>query len=415
MRKTKFKFVYSIILISLLSLFLVGCGSEEDQIVFWNFFTGPDGDNMSVLVDGFNDTDPEFKVKNITMDAGDLYEKIPTVVNSGEGIPDLTIVDIARVPTFQDQGLLEELDPLIESKEGLSGDNYKTSVWETGEFDNKQYAIPLDMGVIQLVYNKELLEKYAPNVLDDNVLTIDEIKEIIPKAKKDGVVTIPVAFFSYEQALSLTLQQGAEIFLDETTPNIDSKEFQHAIQTLKDIVDAGGASDDGEDNLQLFQSGEAIFLPDGVWDANALNSIDDLEWGVANTIAYNSNEFYNYSNSNQFVMLKNEERTEEKEEVIADFLDYVRENALEWARSGQVPASSAADDIEEYKNMKQYFHVSTEEQEQALKFRSYTYGGYADDAITQVLNDMLYEKISIEEGLKQAQKQTEDNIDQRLK
>ena len=40
------------------------------------------------------------------------------------------------------------------------------------------------MGVTGLVYNKDLVDKYAPGVLDDNVVTIDEIMEIIPKAKR---------------------------------------------------------------------------------------------------------------------------------------------------------------------------------------------------------------------------------------
>lgn len=415
MLRNKIKCLHGILLIVVLTASLLGCSSNaENEIIFWNFFTGPDGENMNNLVNGFNDTNPKYKVKNITMEAGDLYTKIPTVVNSGKGVPDLTVVDIARIPMFYNQGLLKDFNMLIKENSNLNSENYNKLAWDAGQFDNTQYAIPLDIGAICLVYNKELLKKYAPNVLDDNVLTIEEIMEIIPRAKKDGIVTLPVSFFSYEQALSLTLQQGAEIFIDENTPNIDSKEFKKAIQTLKQIVDAGGASDDGDDNLQLFQSGKAIFLADGVWDANALNSIDELDWGVANTIAYSPDNYYNFANSNQFVMLKNDKRTEDKEKVIADFLDYVRENALEWAKSGQIPASNAADDSQEYKEMKQYFLISTKEQEEALRFHSYKFGGYADDAITKVINDMLYGKISIEDGLKQAQKQTEDNINQVL-
>lgn len=83
--------------------------------------------------------------------------------------------------------------------------------------------------------NEDLVAKYAPNVLDDNRITIDEIKEIIPKASADGIVTIPVSFFGYEQALAMARSEGAELFTDETTPNINSPEFTKAVQTLKDI------------------------------------------------------------------------------------------------------------------------------------------------------------------------------------
>ncbi len=74
-------------------------GTSENEIEFWNFFTGPDGENMKAMVDGFNATDPAYRIKNVTMASGDLYTKIPTVVNSGKGIPDLTIVDVAGSST----------------------------------------------------------------------------------------------------------------------------------------------------------------------------------------------------------------------------------------------------------------------------------------------------------------------------
>ncbi len=388
--------------------------AEGEEIEFWNFFTGPDGENMQALIDGFNATDPAYKVKNVTMASGDLYTKIPTVVNSGKGIPDLTMVDVARIPMFQAQGLLEPMTTLLEGQPEIKKENYNETVWNTGTFDGEQYSVPLDMGVIGVAYNKDLVEKYAPGVLDDNLITIDEIKEIIPKASEDGIVTIPVSFFGYEQALSLAKQEGAELFTDETTPNINSPEFTKAMETLKEIVDLGGCSDEGEDNLQLFMAGEAIFCPDGVWDANALNAIDGLNWGITNSIVYNTDTFYNFSNSNQFVLLKNEERSDEKEAVIGEFLEYVRENTLEWARSGQVPASNAANEEAEYADMNQHFFVSTPEESASIQFKNYKYTGYADDAINAVFGDILFGNIDLEEGLAQAQKQAEDNIAQNL-
>ena len=387
-------------------------GTSENEIEFWNFFTGPDGDNMKAMVEGFNATNPKYRIKNVTMASGDLYTKIPTVVNSGKGIPDLTIVDVARIPMFYAQGLLESMKPVLDAAPEIKKENYKAAVWDTGTFDGEQYAVPLDMGVIGVAYNKDLVEQYAPGVLDDNLITIDEIKEIIPKAAEDGIVTIPVSFFGYEQALSLAKQEGAELFKDETTPNINGPEFTKAMQTLKEIVDLGGCSDEGEDNLQLFMAGEAIFCPDGVWDANALNAIEGLNWGITNSICYNTDTFYNFANSNQFVMLKNDARSDEKEKTIAEFLEYVRQNTLEWAKSGQVPASSAADDEEEYKEMNQHFFVSTPEIEESIQFKNYKYTGYADDAINKVFGDILFGNIDLEEGLNQAQKQVEDNIAQ---
>lgn len=386
--------------------------SGKGTIEFWNFFTGPDGDNMNNLVKAFNATNPAYTINNVTMASGDMYLKIPTVVNSGTGVPDLCIVDVARIPMFQNQGLLDPMDAVLEAKPEIKKENYRDAVWDTGTFDGEQYSVPLDMGVTGLVYNKSLVEKYAPGVLDDNVVTVDEIMKMIPAAKADGIITLPVSFFTYEMALSLAAQEGGYIFKEDgVTPNINSPEIKKAYQTLIDIQKAGGGSEDGDDNLQLFINGMSIFVHTGVWDYNALKQ-SDIDWGMTNTIAYSPDKIVNLANSNQFVMFKSGERTDEKTAVIADFLDFVRENTLEWARSGQVPASRGADSEDEFKNMPAYFYVSSPEIEKSIIFRSYKYGGIADDAVWATHMEAVWGRMPLDEMLDVAQRQTEDNIAQ---
>lgn len=426
MKKRMGKIVSSLLTCTM-ALGLMACGSSDKsgdtsastsssggkKIEFWNFFTGPDGNNMKKLIDDFNKTNPKYKINNITMAAGDMYQKIPTVVNSGKGVPDLCIVDVARVPMFQSQGILEPMDEILTREPEIKRENYREAVWNTGAIDGKQYSVPLDMGVTGLLYNKKLVEKYAPNVLDDNVVTVDEIMDIIPKAKADDIVTLPVSFFTYEMALSLATQKGGSLFNEAgITPNLNSAELKEAYQTLRDIQEAGGGSEDGDDNLQLFINNMSIFCHTGVWDYNSLMQAEDLDWGMTNTIAYSPDKIVNVSNSNQFVLLKSEARTEEKEIVIADFLDFIRENTMEWARSGQVPASNSADGEQEFQHMPGYFFVSSPEEQNSIAFRSFKYGGIVDDAIFASQNDAIYGSMSVDDFLNQAQQQSEDNIAQ---
>jgi multiple sugar transport system substrate-binding protein len=388
-------------------------GGDGTTIEFWNFFTGPDGANMNNLIEAFNATGPAYPVNNVTMAGGDMYTKIPTVVNSGTGVPDLCIVDVARIPMFQAQGLLESMDPILESKGEIKKENYRNAVWETGTIDGVQYSIPLDMGVTGLLYNKDLVAQYAPNVLDDNVVTVDEIMQIIPVASADGIITLPVQFFTYEQALALAAQEGAFPFAEDgVTPTVNSPELVKAYQTLADIQAAGGGAEEGDDVLQLFINGLSIFCHTGVWDYNALVQNPDLDWGMTNTIAYSPDKVVNYSNSNQFVLLKSNERSAEKLAVIADFLDFVRENTLEWARSGQVPASRGADGEAEFQERPAYFYVSAPEIEDTIVFRSYRYGGLVDDAVWSIHSKAIWGEMTPQEVLDQAQKEAEDKIAQ---
>lgn len=85
---------------------LAGCGEgssnsssakDSKEITFWNPFTGADSENIKKMINDYNDTDPEFKVKNVSIKEGDMYKKIPTVVSSGKNIPDLNIVHVERI------------------------------------------------------------------------------------------------------------------------------------------------------------------------------------------------------------------------------------------------------------------------------------------------------------------------------
>lgn len=391
----------------------IALGEDAPTIEFWNFFTGPDGANMNNLIEAFNATNPAYRINNVTMAGGDMYTKIPTVVNSGTGVPDLCIVDVSRIPMFQAQGLLESVEPIMAAKPEIKKENYRDAVWETGTIDGVQYAIPLDMGVTGLLYNKDLVAKYAPNVLDDNVVTVDEIMQIIPAAAKDGIITLPVSFFTYEQALSLAAQEGGYIFAEDgLTPTVNSPEMVKAYQTLVDIQAAGGGAEDGDDVLQLFINNLSIFCHTGVWDYNALVQNPNLNWGMTNTLAYSADKVVNYANSNQFVLLKSEERSAEKLAVIADFLDFVRENTLEWARSGQVPASRGADGEAEFQERPAYFYVSSPEIENTITFRSYRYGGLVDDAVWGIHMKAIWGEMTPQEVLDQAQKEAQDKIAQ---
>ena len=111
-------------------------------------------------------------------------------------------------------------------------------------------------------------------------------------------------------------------------------------------------------------------------------------------------------------MLKDDKRSKEKEKVIADFLNYVRVHSDVWAKSGQVPASNAVDDMDEFKNMKQYLFIESPEEENAIVINTFRYGGYASDAFGVVLNDVLYGNMSIDDALAQVQKEVEDKIAQ---
>jgi len=111
-----------------------------------------------------------------------------------------------------------------------------------------------------------------------------------------------------------------------------------------------------------------------------LNNVKEaeFEWGITNSpqISDNLDQAVNWASSHQFVMFKNEARSEEKTKGVMDFIEWLRTNSLEWARAGQNPATLDILNEEEYNEMPQSLFISTPGQQETLSIFDYKYNGY---------------------------------------
>ncbi|MFP5115605.1 ABC transporter substrate-binding protein [Bacillaceae bacterium C204] len=410
------KVVSMISIILVLLVALSGCSSSsssssptKNEIIYWNPFTGPDGENMKQIVNEYNKTNPKFKVKNVSLEADDMYKKIPTVVNSGKGIPDLTIVHAERIKQFVDNDLLIPFDDKLADYPEIKAENYVPAGWDIGDIHGSRYSVPLDVHSFVMYYNKDLLEKYAPNALDDKVITFDEIREAGEKSKKDKITGIGITW-TRPIFLSIYNQLGGDITSDGEKPTLDTPEAKEALQLLKGLIDSKIANKDGEDPGQLFKSGKAIFYPEGIWMQNSLNESKKINWGLTSFPQISPDKIVNWTSSHQFVMFNDENRSEEKTKGMMDFLDFVRENSLPWAKAGQNPAALATLENPEYKEMPQSFLVEDPEFQKSLKIFDYKYNGFVVEEVDKLVGDAIFGKLDIDKGLKAAQKAVEDKI-----
>ena len=73
---------------------LAGCGgdaketSSDKEILLWSSATGPDGERIKATIDEYNKTNPELKVKFVSMQADTFNTKLTTAGKSGKGVPD---------------------------------------------------------------------------------------------------------------------------------------------------------------------------------------------------------------------------------------------------------------------------------------------------------------------------------------
>lgn len=416
MKFTKKLTIGSMLLISAFTLIACKNGdsaqNESKEIVFWNPNSGADRKIMQEMVNDYNATNPEFKIKNTSFKENDMYAKIPAAVYSGKGVPDLTIVHAERLKRYQESGMLENMDSHLDKFPEIKEENYVPEAWQQGTLDGGQYAVPLDIHNWGTYYNKELVEKYAPHVLDDNIITTAEIEASGELAKKDGIQAIGYGWIK-PNYMGFLKQKGGNLTENGIDPTLDSSESKAAMQVMADHYKAGITSKDGQIVLTQFMSGKMVFMPEGIWMYKDVEQAN-FDWGLTNApqISDDPKNTVNWASSHQFVMFKSESRSDAKEEGIMDFLDWLRVNSDTWGQAGMNPASLKAQEDPEYKKLPQYFFVSTPENQSNLNIFNFKFNGYVSDFVDAHGADVVFGKNSAAEFTKAMQKEVEGKIEQ---
>lgn len=403
----KKKMGVSLILALLAVAVLGGCGNgDKNTITFWTPLTGDDGAYMDQLVKDYNATNPEYKVKHVI--TSDMYTKISTVLNSGKGVPDLSIIHADRVPSFVKQGVLEPMTAVMQAQPELKEDNYLPQAWATGNVEGTQYTVPLDIHSNAMYYNKNLLKKYnVESFLDDDVVTIDEMLSLQGKLD-EGDYVVNDALLGWV-VLAQIQNLGGDIQQDGK-PAVNTEAMKQAFTEIKKIADAGLMTPFGEDGYLMFQAGNVLFSTDGTWSSTAHAAVEGLDFGVTNIYSTSADKYTNRASSHLFSMLKNEKRTDEKEQAIGQFLEFIRQHSIEWAKAGQIVASKQVIESPDYNNYIQSFFTSNEKEIESLYIYTYEYYPYVAEAVDTYAADIVRGNVDIDETLATMQKFVEDKI-----
>lgn len=370
-------------------------------------FTGADGAAFPDIVDAYNATNPDYTVIHRPMEAEDLYLKLQMAESSGEGIPDMAMNHIERVPLYQEQGRILDLTPYLE-KADIRKENYNAKTWEMTDLGGGHYGVPLDVHSYILWVNMDLYEKYGLTDLDDGVLTWDEVAKTAEVLKASGDGVIPIGLSWYRPIfLSSYAQMGGTLSEDGVNPSFNNETAAAVLQQYADMVSAGYTQKDGEDSWKAFLGGNVLYEPEGIWTYNAVRD-SGLNIKAFDFPVFDPSAKGNWTSSHQFTIPVQPQQDEERVMACLTFMKYVEEHAAGWSAAGLVPASKATLEDETFSQMPQYFLASETDE---LKIYNYKYYGYAVDALDKVLADMMFGKISIEDGLRQAEMETKDKIE----
>lgn len=322
---------------------------------FWNGFTGGDGAYMKKLVEQFNKEHENISVTMQVIQWGEYYTKLPAAVNSGKG-PEVAIMHVDSVATNAARKVIQPLDDVAKALE-LSETDFAPIPWKAGIYEDKRFAIPLDVHPLGMFYNKDVMEKAGLDP-DNPPQDMNSYMDALDKLKAKGIAghwASPFAFTGGLSLQSLISQYGGSMFNDDATEAVyNSDEAVKAFTWWQDLIKQGysPAKMAQDADFIALQNGQTAFNWNGIWSINTLKEKTDLQWGVAK-IPNIGGKPAAWAGSHQFVLPTQKNEDANKAQASRVFLNWISQQSIEWAAGGQVPARNSVRESNEFKEMKE--------------------------------------------------------------
>ena len=240
------------------SLLLTGCGAESDSVTEASTDEGDTATEapaeQTAVIDAGAGEDAT------VMPYDDMHNKLLIAVQTGEGAPDISDIELGRFPDFLagDDVPLEALNDVVEPYM----DTLVKSRLEIYSKGDTVYGFPTHVGAMVAFYNTELLEKAGIDYT--TIKTWDDFKEAGIKLYDETGVYMCTADTSATWQESILLAQAGTDFVDENgNPQVNSQAMIDGLTMWKDFLDnnvvatiAGGQPDTdearGEYNLEKY-------------------------------------------------------------------------------------------------------------------------------------------------------------------
>lgn len=325
---------------------------EKSELLFWSPFSGADGAFMKKIVDQYNASQDNVKVKFVIQPNGEYYKMLDVALGTAKDRPDLMIMHVDQIPTYQNKGQLQAIDDLA-AQSGINKTDYVDAPVQYSTIDGKWYGIPLDIHPLVMYYNKDLFEKAGIASAPTNRAEFDAaVEKLTDKSKGTYGYVVPTLWPQQFIFPTLVWQNGGELW-NGTDVAYNSPEAVEMVQWLRGLVDKGfspgNVQQDGENTL--FLQGKNAIQFNGPWMKSQFDEAG-LNYGIAPVPQIGKAKQAVFAGSHNFVVPK-DTTDPAKLGGIGDFLKYVASNSLDWAVSGQALASKPMLDSADFKALPQ--------------------------------------------------------------
>lgn len=327
-----------------------GDGATE-ELILWVPFSGPDGPNMQKIVDDYNESQDEYTVKMEIIPNSEYYTTLDAAFSDGSG-PDLAVMHGDQLYTYAQKDQIKNLSE-TDLASMVTAETYHAKAVEGVTIDGSVYAVPLDMHPLMLYYNKDMfeaagLDPEAPPTTGEEF--IEYAIQLTDAESGQYGYMVPTSWPNQFVIPTIAYQYGGVLVNDDGTPNYTNDGVKKAIQFQYDMINVHQTSPPNvapDEEWNMFIAGTNAMTFNGPWMMNQANEAG-INYGVA-VVPQFGDTMAVHAGSHNFVVPTYV--SDDKMPAIIDFLEYVNANAIEWAKSGQAPASLEVLNSDEFKAM----------------------------------------------------------------
>lgn len=269
-------------------------GDRSGEVDFMVFGDPEELQAYRDAIEGFREIEPGVTVNLIeASDRSDLIARLSTSFAGGSP-PDLFLLNYRFYAQFAARGVLEPVEPYVESSSAFSVEDFYEPPMEAFRFDGTLTCLPQNVSSLVVYYNRDLFEDAGLGVPEagwtwDDMVEIAQVLTI--DRGNDGTVDqyglgvdpdlIRLAPFVWSN--------GGEVVDDEVAPTrftLDTPEAQEAFQQFVDLrrihlVVPGEEEIESEDHESRFLNGTTAMVMSSRREVPSFRTITDFEWDVA--------------------------------------------------------------------------------------------------------------------------------------
>jgi ABC-type glycerol-3-phosphate transport system substrate-binding protein len=331
-------------------------GTGSTHIAFWNGLTGSDGVTLNEMLAQYATENTDISITTEIIPWATLYTKLQAAFVASEA-PDVFLIRVAQLPQFVSYGVIQDLSSWYTSGGGfLPDDDFAQPAFDRLFVDGIPYAVPLDNHGRGAWINLDHFEAAGldPNVYPETYeeavalfqqLTLDANGNNAASPDFDPENVVQWGYtpeWLWTDWLSFSWGSGGGLVSEDgTTATINAEGNVLALQRMYDLIYEYhvAPAPGGWDSWGAFGAGTLSIIPTGTWFRNyaaTLTDINSQAWPVLPI----GEERSAWIGSHVFVVPTSTTGTQL--DAVRDMIQWVSENQVLWAASGQVPARISA-------------------------------------------------------------------------